>query len=86
MKAESWVDKMKKWVFEKHLPVYIRLQPTRYWLAIWCAPVRFEGEWRVNGEWSSVNRNDTYWQALRITVREGCMHSKLVFSIKEGVV
>ena len=77
---------MKKWVFEKCLPIYIRLKPTWYWLAIWCAPVRFEGEWRVNKKWVLSEKNDTYWQALRITIRKGCSHSKLVRVLKEGII
>ncbi len=77
---------MKKWFFERCLPTYIRLRPTWYWLAIWCAPTRFKGEWRMNRKWVPVERNDTYWQALRITIRKGLYHSRLVYAIKEGTV
>jgi len=36
---------------KRFLPLYLRFWPTKYWLAIWSAPVR----------------HDTAWEALRIT-------------------
>lgn len=77
---------MKKWFFEKCLPIYFRFKPTWYWIALWSAPVRFKGKWRVNKKWVPVERNDTDWQALRITIRKGCAHSKLVRVLKKGVI
>ena len=65
---------------EKFLPVYIRFWTTRYWLAIWSAPVRYEGNENIS------SRNDTAWQALRITIRRGECHSLLFFTIKKGVI
>jgi len=57
----------------RFLPVYIRFWPTKYWLAIWSAP--------------NKSANETAWQALRITVvRYGEHHSRLIYTIKQGVV
>ena len=70
--------KIKKWIFEKQLPIYFRFWPTQYWLAIWCAPARYIGNEDL------PSRNDSYWKALRITVRKGSCHSELVCVLKEG--
>ena len=50
----------------------LRIWPTKYWLAIWSAP--------------NKSANETAWQALRITVRHGEYHSRLIYTIKQGVV
>ena len=71
---------------KKYLPIYFRFWPTSYWLAIWSAPVRYNGEWKVDGEWKNVYRSDSSWAALRITIRKGEHHSLLVRSIKKGTV
>jgi len=62
------------------LPKYIRFWPTNYWLAIWSAPVRYVA---VGG---LAARHDTAWQALRITIRHGEYHSRLICIIKHGVI
>jgi len=64
----------------RFLPKYIRFWPTRYWLAIWCAPVRYHA---VKG---LASRHDTAWHALRVTIRHGEYHSKLIYTIKYGVI
>ena len=56
---------------QKYLPIYWQFLPG-YWLAAWCAPVQCEG------------RNDTAWEALRITIRKGRYHSDIVAVIKQG--
>ena len=50
---------------EKILPIYIHLWPTSYWLAIW----------------SAFSKNESARKALRITIRQGKYHSKLIFLI-----
>lgn len=70
----------------KFLPKYIRIFCSRYWIAIWSAPVRYEGRWRIKGKWIPVQRNDTAFQALRITIRYGDIHERIVYVVKKGVV
>jgi len=55
------------------LPVYIRLWPTYFWLCAWAAPLLPA---------SLLN----YWKALRITIRRGLYHERIVFAIKKGLV
>ena len=69
------VDKFCK----KYLPRYIRLWPSWYWLAVWSAPVRYKGNENL------PPRNDTAWEALRITIRKDEFYSKCVFVIKKGL-
>ena len=65
---------------KKFLPVYFRFWLTQYWLAIWAAPVRYKASKNLKA------RNDTAWEALRITIRKGEYHSKLITTIKHGVI
>lgn len=62
---------MIKKLFKKVFPVYIRLWPTMYWLAAWSAPDYSVGQ--------------TDWQALRVTLRSGEYHHRLVKTIKKGI-
>jgi len=62
---------------KKFLPIYFRLW-SNYWLAIWCAPVRYRGNENLS------SRYDTALQALRITIRKGECHSTLVATVKKG--
>ena len=64
----------------KFLPIYIRFWPTYYWLAIWSAPVRYKANKNLSA------RNDTAWKALRITIRQDECYSRLIFTIKKGVI
>jgi len=59
---------------KRFLPIYIRFWPTKYWLAIWSAPARYGTCY------------ETAWEALRITFRYGEYHSRLIYTIKQGVV
>ncbi len=54
----------------KYLPLYIKLPFTVHWLAIWSAP-RYP---------------QTHWQALRITLRYGVYHSKVMQVLKKGII
>jgi hypothetical protein len=64
---------------DRFLPKYFRFWPTKYWLAIWCAPVRYAASKGIPA------RHDTAWKALRITFRHGDYHSRLIYAIKHGV-
>lgn len=70
---------------KKYLPVYFQFLPN-YWLAIWSAPVRYRGQWKINNEWFFVSRNDTVWQSLRITIRKGQFHENSLIVLKRGTV
>ena len=59
-------------LFKRILPVYIRLWPTYYWVAIWSAPDR--------------SHNETDWEALRITLRRGQHHSEVIRVFKTGII
>jgi hypothetical protein len=72
--------KMFRRFSERFLPIYIRFWPTLYWLAFWSAPVRYDGNE------SLPSRKDGDWQALRITIRHNECHSKLIFTIKRGII
>ena len=76
---------MKKHLFEYCLPFYIRLWPTTLTLAIWSAPVRYRCHDRNRLEITYRRRHDTYWQALRITLRAG-IRSRIIRVIKRGVI
>jgi len=65
---------------KKYLPIYVRFWPSQVWLAIWSAPVRYEGNENL------PSRRDTAWEALRITVRYGENHHELIYTIKHGVI
>jgi len=65
---------------KRFLPLYIRFWPTKYWLAIWSAPVRYADRPGL------PVRHDTTWEALRITVRYGERPHRLIYTIKQGVV
>jgi len=75
-----------EWFLNKYLPVYIRFWPSYYWLAMWSAPIRYNNKWKVNGEWVPCCRHDSYLEALRITIRKGPAHSKIIKVIKKGVI
>ena len=64
----------------RFLPVYFRFWPTSFWLAIWSAPVRYKATGNLKA------RNDTAWQALRVTIRHGECHSKVIFVVKQGTI
>ena len=63
----------------KYLPIYINFWSTQYQLAIWSAPIRYQGNENIKA------RNDTAWQALRITIRYGGC-KRLLATIKHGIV
>jgi len=65
---------------ERFLPVYIRFWPSFYWLAFWSAPVKYDGQENL------PSRSDGHFEALRITIRHDKYHSKLIFTIKRGVI
>jgi len=66
---------------KKFLPIYFRFWPTQYyWVAIWSAPVGYKASKNLKA------RNDTAWKALRITIRKGEYHSKLIATIKQGII
>lgn len=65
---------------KRFLPIYIRLWPSLIWLAIWSAPTHYHSH-GIQG-----HQKDTYWQALRITIRYGEYHSIPIFTIKKGVI
>lgn len=66
-------------LYQKYLPIYFKFWPN-YWLAIWSAPVRYGACGNLE------KRNDSYWKALRVTIRKGENHSQLVCILKHGVV
>ncbi len=66
----SQVDLIVRWFCLKYLPLYIRIWPTYHWIAIWSGPM-----YPV-----------THWQALRITLRYGKYHSRLMNVIKKGTI
>jgi len=59
-------------IIEKICPLYIRLWPSWYWIAIWSVPMK--------------NLKETEWEALRITIRYGIYHSELRKVIKKGII
>ena len=69
----------------KYLPFYFKFLPN-YWIAIWCAPVRYSGTWKIDGEWVPVYRSDTAFEALRITIRKGEFASIPIITIKHGTI
>jgi len=71
---------MKKHLFEYILPFYITLWPTILTLAIWSAPIRYRDRL-----FPHRSRHDTYWQALRITLRAG-IRSRIIRVIKKGII
>jgi len=75
---------MIDYLFKRYLPIYFKFLPG-YWLAIWSAPVRYSGRWKIDKEWIPVYRNDSAWKALRITIRKGEFHSIPVIVFKRGV-
>lgn len=64
-------EKMRK-LFQKWLPIYFQF-PNKLWLAIWAAP-------KV-----PATAYD-YFRALRITVRGGTFHHRIIRVIKRGQV
>lgn len=72
-------------LYEILLPLYLQFF-SGYWLAIWCAPIRYNARWRINKEWIPVERNDTHWQALRITLRKGRYIGRVWKVIKKGTM
>lgn len=58
-------------LIKKILPIYIRLYPAYYWISLWSAPT------------TPTKRGD-YIKSLRITLRQGQFHSKLVYVFKTG--
>jgi len=59
-------------LFKGILPIYIKLWPTYYWIALWSAP--------------NIDHGETDWQALRITLRKGLYHSELLRVFKAGII
>jgi hypothetical protein len=55
------------------LPRYIHLWPTNLWLCAWSAPTEPATAWQR-------------LMALRITVRHGPYHSKLILVLKRGEI
>jgi len=74
-----------KHLFEYILPFYITLWPTTLTLAIWSAPVRYIWTPIVDGRMENHSRHDTYWQALRITLRAE-VRSRIIRVIKKGII
>ncbi len=70
------IIKSKYGIFKEYcniyLPLYIRLPFTLYWLAIWSSPM--------------LNKGQTHWQALRITLRYGKYHSLIIYIVKKGII
>lgn len=64
---------MIKWFYEKVLPLYLRL-PYDIWLAIWSSP------------YLQPDIKPKYWNALRITIRTGKYHSKVLLVLKRGEI
>lgn len=60
-----------KYFFKVFLPKYIKIPFSLYWIAIWSAPT------------TPASLLD-YIKCLRITLRFGRYHSKLIFVIKNG--
>ena len=79
MKMIGWI---RKRIWEKFLPAYIRLWPSWYWIAVWSAPRSFKAN--INGVRKTIH--SSYWQALRITVRYNKVHSQCVYAIKNGKI
>ena len=71
-------------LYDRFLPIYLRLF-CGHWLALWCAPVRLRSFVTAEGSHSS-GHFDHYWDALRITLRKGPSHSRLIRVIKKGVI
>jgi len=63
---------MLRKLYIKIFPIYIRLWPSFFWLAMWSAP--------------NYRKKETDWQALRITLRHGEHHSQLIKIIKYGCI
>ena len=71
---------MKTNLYNKLLPIYFKFRPTNFWLALWSAPVRYRGSKNLKA------RFDTYWQALRITIRKGQCHERIIQVLKKGII
>lgn len=71
-------------LFDRCLPLYIRLWPSKLILAIWAAPVRYTSMQIVDGKMKNCSRYETYWQALRITLRAGGSYDNIIRVIKRG--
>ncbi len=55
------------------LPIYIRLWPSYYWICVWSAPMM-------------PTKKGDYLKALRVTIRYGEYHSKVISVIKKGLI
>jgi len=64
----KWIERILK----THLPLYVRLRPSYYWVAIWAA--------------SDLSKGETHWRALRITIRQGIHYSKVIAVLKAGII
>ena len=73
-------------ILDRCLPQYITLWPTTLILAIWSAPVRYIWTPIINGKMENRSRHDTYWQALRITLRTGGSYDNIIRVIKKGII
>ena len=63
---------MIRWFCLRYLPLYIRFWPTYHWLALWSAP--------------RLDVGQAHWGSLRITLRYGKHHSRIMNVIKRGTV
>ena len=73
-------------LFDRWLPIYITLWPSNLILAIWSSPLRYNGMLKMEGPWIKVVTHETYWQALRITLRTGSPYGKIIRVIKKGTI
>ena len=71
-------------LFDRYLPLYIKLWPSTIRLAIWSAPVRYKSYDRNGLEVTYRRVYKTYWQALRITLRSGGSYDNIIRVIKKG--
>lgn len=71
-------------LFNRCLPLYIKLRPTTLILAIWSAPIR--GIFYASKSMEPVYRHDTYWHSLRITLRSGGSYDNIIRVIKKGTI
>jgi hypothetical protein len=65
------VDAVVMHFFKKCFPIYIRFKPTWIWFAAWSGPME-------------PSRWYQYFKALRITIRYGRFHSKILLTFKKG--
>jgi len=67
---------MVRKLFEKFLPLYIRLWPSSYILAMWSHPRLYS-----DGTFAY-----SHLSALRITIRKGPYAGEIAFTVKKGVL